>query len=99
MELPFVSSIEVRASHVLDQEGINGTVLPDDDPAIAPHKRSPEILNVSNNEEKTNRRDLYPFITPNNVLQIEMDNYPLMEEQKFPLPQIPGKISKIKIYG
>ena len=98
MELPLVSSIEIRASRVLDQEGIDGTVLPEDDIVIAPHKRGPETFNVSKNEENANGSDLYSFLTPNNSLQIEINSCSLIEKQDVPLQQIPGKISKIKVH-
>ena len=96
MELPFVSSIEIRSSRVLDQEGIDGTVLPEDDIASASQKRGPETFNESKNEENTNGSDLYSFLTPDNSLRAEMDSCSLIERQEVPPQQIPGKFSKIR---
>ena len=44
MELPFISSIEVRASKVLDLEGFDGMFLPEDDVATGFHKRAQKLL-------------------------------------------------------
>ena len=91
MELPFSSSIEVRAVKTLDCGGINGTTLPEDDPICGNHKRVPELFNGNLHLENVIGDKEYLAQTPEEHLQLEMECAPVDEELVEQPQQIAGE--------
>ena len=91
IELPFSSSIEVRAAKVLDCGGINGTTLPEDEPICGGHKRGPELFNGDPQVENVSGNTEYLVRTPEEHLQLEVVCTSVDEELEEQSLQITGK--------
>ena len=91
LEKPFISSIEIRTSRVLDHGRVNGTYLPEDDVITGIHKRDPEVFNGKLYNENAGGNDAYSIPTPEDRLHSEMESVPLNGKQEDLPQQILGK--------